>query len=294
MSEKGSLKDWLVSFYLEHNPEKLGSIDALLAKYATRENDLVRKLERKYEGRRDGRRSSDQRSNPGSDGGGSNPFEDDDDDDEFGIADRETALNDLDRANRKLALTRDALRACFEENGRLQRAIVASSELACGLADARARLDDVGTAALERQEELERANRERDALSDEAVRLRDENAELREALAATRESRRERAANYCAPVDAERLASAAESDLAALFDACAAALPAVALERKKRLDAARATTLCLECGERPRAKMATVCAHLVYCHGCQPSGASMCPLCDSVILANQWTHVRQV
>ena len=73
--------------------------------------------------------------------------------DEFGIADRETALNDLDRANRKLALTRDALRACFEENGRLQRAIVASSELACGLADARARLDDVGTAALERQEE---------------------------------------------------------------------------------------------------------------------------------------------
>ena len=69
VSEKGSLKDWLVSFYLEHNPEKLGSIDALLAKYATRENDLVRKLERKYEGRRDGRRSSDQRSNPGSDGG---------------------------------------------------------------------------------------------------------------------------------------------------------------------------------------------------------------------------------
>ena len=41
-------------------------------------------------------------------------------------------------------------------------------------------------------------------------------------------------------------------------------------------------------------KMASVCAHLVYCHGCAPSGASMCPLCDAVVLTDQWVNVRQV
>ena len=41
----------MISFYLEHNPEKLSSVDGLLERYAGKENELIRQLERKYEGR---------------------------------------------------------------------------------------------------------------------------------------------------------------------------------------------------------------------------------------------------
>ena len=41
-------RGWLVAFYEAHNPARLGAVDAILAKYAGREDDLVRRLERKY------------------------------------------------------------------------------------------------------------------------------------------------------------------------------------------------------------------------------------------------------
>ncbi|MEM7517498.1 MAG: hypothetical protein AAF368_11325, partial [Planctomycetota bacterium] len=38
----------MTSFYEAHNPEKLGSVDAILGKYEGKEEELVSQLERKY------------------------------------------------------------------------------------------------------------------------------------------------------------------------------------------------------------------------------------------------------
>eukprot|EP00635_Sarcinochrysidales_sp_CCMP3193_P011979 CAMPEP_0118889538 /NCGR_PEP_ID=MMETSP1166-20130328/419_1 /TAXON_ID=1104430 /ORGANISM="Chrysoreinhardia sp, Strain CCMP3193" /LENGTH=368 /DNA_ID=CAMNT_0006828129 /DNA_START=96 /DNA_END=1199 /DNA_ORIENTATION=- len=46
MTEK--VREWVVRFYEEHNPEKVANVDALLVKYAGREEELVVQLERKY------------------------------------------------------------------------------------------------------------------------------------------------------------------------------------------------------------------------------------------------------
>ncbi|KAH8074775.1 alpha-1,3-glucosidase [Aureococcus anophagefferens] len=43
-----SIRDWIIKFYTEFNPEKLGSVDVILSKYVGREDELVRQLERKY------------------------------------------------------------------------------------------------------------------------------------------------------------------------------------------------------------------------------------------------------
>lgn len=43
-----SVRERLEAFYREHNPEKLGSVPHILAKYAGREDDLFAKLERMY------------------------------------------------------------------------------------------------------------------------------------------------------------------------------------------------------------------------------------------------------
>lgn len=42
------LRAWVVSFYEAHNPEKLASVDSILAKFSGKEQELVRQLERKY------------------------------------------------------------------------------------------------------------------------------------------------------------------------------------------------------------------------------------------------------
>ncbi|KAJ1452047.1 hypothetical protein M885DRAFT_528078 [Pelagophyceae sp. CCMP2097] len=42
------MRDWVVAFYAEHNPEKLQSVDFILSKFAGKENELVRQLEEKY------------------------------------------------------------------------------------------------------------------------------------------------------------------------------------------------------------------------------------------------------
>ena len=47
-SSSSSLRQWVVSFYEEHNPSKVGNVDALLVKYEGKEEELVRQLERKY------------------------------------------------------------------------------------------------------------------------------------------------------------------------------------------------------------------------------------------------------
>ena len=85
-----------------------------------------------------------------------------------------------------------------------------------------------------------------------------------------------------------------ESDLAHLFTACVDLYRAAGEEQKRRLENQRAHLLCVSCGSRTRTKMAQPCSHLIYCHGCVPGGASVCPLCDAVVLADQWVHVRHV
>lgn len=48
VSKAEELRAWVVDFYAAHNPEKLASVDSILAKYAGKEEELVRQLERKY------------------------------------------------------------------------------------------------------------------------------------------------------------------------------------------------------------------------------------------------------
>lgn len=293
---EASLRDWVISFYLEHNPERLGSVDALLVKYAGKENELIRQLERKYEGRPSGgARTSSSGATPTRQA--SNPFEDEDDELEFGLGAPRShgePQTDLERCSMKLQLTREALRTCFEENGRLQRAIVASSDLACGLADAKAKLDDSTHAAQQRQAELEASRREQTRLFEENTECHAENEQLRHALHEMHETNQKTRTNYCAPVDLEHLQSTPDDELDDLYARCSSALPLVSREIKRRLDTQRAHMLCVTCGTRMRTKMSESCSHMLYCHGCVPSGASICPLCDTVILANQWVHVRHV
>jgi len=46
--EKYTARDKMIAFYSEHNPSKLSSVDALLEKYAGREDKLLRKLHETY------------------------------------------------------------------------------------------------------------------------------------------------------------------------------------------------------------------------------------------------------
>ena len=145
-----------------------------------------------------------------------------------------------------------------------------------------------------RQAELERSRDEQARLFGENATLRGENDQLRAALRDGAELARCTRANYCARVDADELSQLPEADLAELFAAAVDAHRAAAGEQKRRLDAQRHHVLCVDCGARTRTKMAAPCSHLLYCHGCVPGGSSVCPLCDAVVLADQWVHVRHV
>lgn len=267
--DEAALRDWLVDFYVIHNPGKLASLEALREKYRGREQALVAQLERKYAS------------------GGPSERLDADDDDESSVD-----LPEAERDRRALEQTRAALRTQWTETVALRQAITRAGALAGELADCRAALDEQADAFKERQAEHAAAALQHKSIADESEALRKENRQLRDALGDAERFARGAKRNFCAPLDQSSLGDLDDASLAALFAAAAAALPAAAAEQKRRLDATRERVLCVSCGAAPRTKMAAACGHLLFCGDCAPAGASTCPLCDVVILADQWTHVR--
>ena len=85
-----------------------------------------------------------------------------------------------------------------------------------------------------------------------------------------------------------------ESDLAHLFTACVDLYRAAGGEAERRLENQRAHVLSrlLRFTDADEDGPALLPPRL--CHGCVPGGASVRPLCDAVVLADQWVHVRHV
>ena len=205
-----SIRDWIIKFYTEFNPEKLGSVDVILSKYVGREDELVRQLERKYAPIAAGdepapapapRSASPPPPPPPPAAAAPPPPEPEPE------APPEPPTGDaaLDEARVALAREREASRAVAGENARLQSAHAQDRRAA----EASARDRDAAAAKLQRDLDAEKAARAKVAAARDSAEANERSASTRvEALEA-----RLRAADA---TNAEAAAAAAAATLSCI------------------------------------------------------------------------------